>query len=317
MRVAVASNVAFALFVTSVTTAEAADLRAAPFSAPTAPLSSPWNAFYIGGFIGGSAATQSSSEQGANQFFAPTGAGSGILSLPTSDPETGFAFDGNKGSFTAGGLAGASFQYEELVFGVEADVAWKGATLRGSQATGEDATYNFTPFNCGGDCDYDTASAVRTETFTGQVQQNWDASVRVRFGTLVTPSVLLYATAGSAAGEVSSSFSYSATTTYSYENALNAPGPITHTTTGAGNWTDIRLGWTAGGGVEALLTRNWRLKAEYRYTDLGQFSKQVALVRSSSDPVNLPNTGSSSSTVNFGAAFHTFRLGLAYAIQSY
>src|ERR1700758_5164842 len=120
MRVAAASNVAFVLIVTSVITAEAADLRVAPFPAPTAPLSSPWNAFYVGGFIGASAATQSLSEQGANQFFAPTGAGSATLSLPASDPETGFAFNGNKGSFTAGGLAGASYQYEELVFGVEA-----------------------------------------------------------------------------------------------------------------------------------------------------------------------------------------------------
>jgi outer membrane immunogenic protein len=88
-------------------------------------------------------------------------------------------------------------------------------------------------------------------------------------------------------------------------------------TSGAGNWTDLRLGWTAGAGVEALLTRNWRLRAEYRFTDLGQFSKQVALVRSSSDPVNLPNSGSLTSAVNFDAAFHTFRVGLSYAFQNY
>src|SRR5262249_48852395 len=159
--------------------------------------------------------------------------------------------------------------------------------LNSSQVAGEDATYAFTPFNCVlgvGDCDFDTASAIRNETFNGQVQQNWDASVRLRLGTLVTPGILFYATGGGAVGQVSSSFSYSATTIYSYENAPGAPGPITHTTSGAGNWTDMRVGWTLGAGFEALLTRNLRLRSEYRFTDLGQYSKQVALLRNSSDP---------------------------------
>ena len=46
-----------------------------------------------------------------------------------------------------------------------------------------------------------------------------------------------------------------------YESAPGAPGPITHTTSGAGNWTDLRLGWTAGACFEALLTKNWRVRA--------------------------------------------------------
>ena len=319
MRAALTSNVAFALFVTSAIAVEAADLPVGPVVVPP-PVLYPWNAFYVGGFIGASAATQTVNEQGANQFFARTGVGSSVLSLPPSDPETAFAFDGSRGSFTAGGLAGASYQFEQIVFGMEADFAWKGTTLKGSQVAGEDATYIFTPFNCPGgvgDCDYDTASAIRSEAFTGQVQQSWDGSARVRLGTLVTPGILFYATGGGAVGQVASSFRYSATTVYSYENAAGAPGPITHMTSGAGNWTDLRLGWTAGAGVEALLTRNWRLRAEYRFTDLGQFSKQVALVRSSSDPVNLPNSGSLTSAVNFDAAFHTFRVGLSYAFQNY
>jgi outer membrane immunogenic protein len=319
MHVALKLNVAFALFVTSAIAAEAADMAVAPVVAPAVPIS-PWNAFYVGGFIGASAATQALNEQGAHQFFAQNGAGISFLSLPQSDPETTSAFDGIRGSFTGGALAGASYQFEELVFGVEADVAWKRTTLKGSQVAGEDATYAYTPYNCSGgagDCIYDTASAVRNEAFTGQVQQDWDASVRVRFGALVTPGVLFYGTAGGAAGGVSSSFTYSGTTTYNYESAPGAPSPITHTTLGAGNWTDLRLGWTAGGGFEALLTKNWRVRAEYRYTDLGQFSKQVSLVRSSSDPVNLPNSGSLNSTVNFNAAFHTVRVGLAYAFQNY
>jgi outer membrane immunogenic protein len=316
MRVALTSHVAFALLITSVIAAVAADLPAAPLVAPTPPPVSPWNALYVGGFIGASVSKQTLNESGANQFFAQRGAGTAVLSLPGSDPETAFALDGNRGSFTGGGFAGASYQFDELVFGLEGDVAWKRTTLKDSRTAGEDATYSFTPFSCvggAGDCIFDTASAVRNETFTGQVQQNWDASLRVRLGALVTPGVLVYATAGFAAGEVDSSFSYSATTLYSYESAPGAPGPITHTTSGVGSWTDVRMGWTAGGGFEALLTRNWRFRGEYRFTDLGQFSRQMSLVRSSSDPVNLPNIGSLNSIVNFEAAFHTVRAGLAYA----
>jgi outer membrane immunogenic protein len=318
MRAALTSSVAFALFLASAIAVEAADLPAVPVVVP-APVLYPWNAFYVGGFVGASAATQTINQQGANQFFAQTGAGTSFLFLPSSDPETAFALDGSRGSFTAGGFAGASYQFDGIVFGMETDFAWKNTALKGSQVAGEDATYAFTPFNCPGgvgDCDYDTANAIRNETFTGQVQQNWDASVRLRLGTLVTPGILFYATGGGAVGQVASSFNYSVTTVYSYEGAAGAPGPITHTTSGAGNWSDLRLGWTAGAGFEALLTRNWRVRAEYRFTDLGQFSKQVALVRSSSDPVNLPNTGSQSSTVNFDAAFHTVRVGLAYAFSN-
>jgi outer membrane immunogenic protein len=316
MRLGLTSNVALVAVVASVLAAEGADMPAPPVVVPIAPVLSPWNAFYVGGFLGASVTTQTASEQGAHQFFAGSGAGTSFLALPATDPETAFSFDGNRASFTGGGLIGATYQYQELVYGAETDFAWKQTNLKASQTAGGDATYIFTPYNCVGgvgDCTYDTASATRSEVFTGQVQQNWDASVRVRLGTLVTPSVLIYGTAGGAAGQVESSFNYSATTVYSYESAPGAPAPITHTTSGAGNWTDIRLGWTAGAGFEALLTKNWRVRAEYRYTDLGQFSKQTSLTRTSTDPLNLPNIGSSGSTVNFDAAFHTVRVGLAYA----
>ena len=317
MRLALTLNVALVAVVASVLAAEGADMPVPPVVVPVAPILSPWNAFYVGGFLGASLTTQKNvSEQGANQFFAGNGAGTSFLALPTTDPETAFGFDGNRASFTGGGFIGATYQYETLVYGAETDFAWKQTNLKASQTAGGDATYIFTPYNCVGgvgDCTYDTASATRSEVFAGQVQQKWDASVRVRLGTLATPSVLIYGTAGGAAGQVESSFNYFATTVYSYEAAPGAPTPITHTTSGAGSWTDIRLGWTAGAGFEALLTKNWRIRAEYRFTDLGQFSKQTSLTRTSTDPLNLPNIGSSSSTVNFDAAFHTVRVGLAYA----
>ena len=41
---------------------------------------------------------------------------------------------------------------------------------------------------------------------------------------------------------------------------------------GAGRYSDIRVGWTAGGGLEWAFTPNWTLKAEALYYDLGSAS---------------------------------------------
>jgi outer membrane immunogenic protein len=34
----------------------------------------------------------------------------------------------------------------------------------------------------------------------------------------------------------------------------------------------LKTGWTAGGGVEASISRNWTVKLEYLYMDLGDVS---------------------------------------------
>jgi hypothetical protein len=67
MRLGLTSNAAFVLFITSVVAAEAADMPVGPVVAPIAAVLSPRNAFYVGGFIGASVATQTANEQGANQ----------------------------------------------------------------------------------------------------------------------------------------------------------------------------------------------------------------------------------------------------------
>jgi len=37
----------------------------------------------------------------------------------------------------------------------------------------------------------------------------------------------------------------------------------------SGSSTGVGMGWTAGGGVEYAVSRNWTVKAEYLYYDLG------------------------------------------------
>ena len=46
-------------------------------------------------------------------------------------------------------------------------------------------------------------------------------------------------------------------------------------TNGSGSSSDTLVGWTAGGGVEVKLDRNWSVKAEYLYVDLGDMRNPI------------------------------------------
>ncbi|WP_264598644.1 outer membrane beta-barrel protein [Rhodoblastus acidophilus] len=95
------------------------------------------------------------------------------------------------------------------------------------------------------------------------VKLGWDGAFRGKVGVLVTPAVLVYGTGGAAFQQVSVS-----------ANCNGSPaswcvgGPRTQT------FTSVRLGWTAGLGVEALLTGNWVGKAEARYADYGNYANK-------------------------------------------
>jgi outer membrane immunogenic protein len=67
-----------------------------------------------------------------------------------------------------------------------------------------------------------------------------------------------------------------------------------------------RIGWTVGGGIEAMLSPNWLVRGEYRYADYGKFASTVF-------------TGSNGAVVNGDAIAydtalrtHTVTVGIAY-----
>ncbi len=89
--------------------------------------------------------------------------------------------------------------------------------------------------------------------------QHYLGTVRGRLGYLATPDILVYATGGAAIGECDLNATYFAPT---------LPTPLYL----GGSWlgyVDMRLGWTAGAGVEWMVSPRWTLKAEYLYYDLG------------------------------------------------
>ncbi|WP_439573796.1 outer membrane protein [Phreatobacter sp.] len=63
------------------------------------------------------------------------------------------------------------------------------------------------------------------------------------------------------------------------------------------------MGWTVGAGLEYAFTPNWTARAEYRYTNYGTRSVDLA-------PIGLASTGA------FRNRFHSVRLGVSYLFST-
>jgi outer membrane immunogenic protein len=91
-----------------------------------------------------------------------------------------------------------------------------------------------------------------------RIENEWDASVRGRAGVLLTPRTLIYSTGGlailrekvSAACEGGFPVGWCATPHDDSESATV-------------------FGWTAGGGIERMISPAWAVRGEYRYSDYG------------------------------------------------
>jgi outer membrane immunogenic protein len=255
--------------------------KAAPARAPARPVAQTaaqpapnWSGSQVGGFNGASNMSNAMVEPGAFLYFP---------GLSSANVETPFSVKRHPWSYTAGVFLGHNWQLGSYVVGVEGDIAWKNAQSTNSLYT--------TAFS---------GADTRAESFNGTVKQTWDSSIRARGGYLYTPSTLIYATGGVAFGEVKGSFGYAANIT-----------PDFSATSGAASWSDTRVGWTAGGGVETVVAPGWKARAEYRYTDFGQYSKTIPLAFSCAGAGcgALVSTGA---RVDLHPTFHTFRVGLGY-----
>lgn len=91
-------------------------------------------------------------------------------------------------------------------------------------------------------------TACPNPTFSCDSDIRWLGSVRLRAG-FTTENVLIYGTGGFGVGRVEIS--------------------TTHPVVGTNGTERNETGWTAGGGAEFLVDRNWSIKAEYLYYDLG------------------------------------------------
>jgi outer membrane immunogenic protein len=114
-----------------------------------------------------------------------------------------------------------------------------------------------------------------------QTDLDWLATARLRVG-YAFDNILVYATAGGAAGETDDQID-----------------------TGAGllNERRSRKGWTAGAGFEWGITDKWTAKGEYLYVDLGEETV------SDNGPIVIPGAATS---VDFEHIYHLGRVGVNY-----
>ena len=132
--------------------------------------------------------------------------------------------------------------------------------------------------------------------FTANYKLDWFGTARGRVGFLPTERVLLYATGGLAYGH------------------FGADAPLLPL-----SWGSTRAGWTVGAGVEAAIDRNWSVKLEYLYMDLGNVGSSGASATGVVNQLNTPTPGFNTvTTTTLTSAFRTkftdniLRVGLNY-----
>jgi outer membrane immunogenic protein len=227
--------------------AGAADLALKAPPPPPAPVYS-WTGWYVGVNLGGSFGKAADT----STFGAP----------PTLLSSTSSRLDGVIG----GGQIGYNWQVNNnWLLGLEADI--QGSSERGT-ATSSAGVAGF----CGVLATFPCTTAG---TLVDQEKLPWFGTVRGRIGVLASPTWLFYATGGLAYGEIRSSETLTA--------AAGGPFPAGAF---ANSFSTTRAGWTAGGGVEGVISGNWTAKLEYLYMDYGTINNTFAGVAPFA-PVNL------------------------------
>jgi outer membrane immunogenic protein len=209
-----------------------------------APVS--WTGPYIGGSVGG-------------QWGPGTWTATSLRDPPGIPPRAGIVLpiDASSpagydpGSLRLGLFAGYDWQWApRWVAGVEADVAW---------ANGASNKVGF-PGCSLGPCTF-PGSGFNAPVDQTALSLGWNGTARVRFGYLVSPGFLAYATGGFAWQNVSASGTCGPLIQSDYCNGFRpiVPSAITNTTT--------FVGGTVGAGVEWRLSGNLMALAEYRFAD--------------------------------------------------
>jgi outer membrane immunogenic protein len=220
-----------------------------PVYLPPPPIFS-WTGLYIGLNAGYTWSNNNAVDvDTADVFGNPAlvgGPAFGVASAALADGSVPAKIDG----FIGGGQIGYNFQFaNSFVVGLEADIqgiaASNGSHLVFSQATV--AGFPLNPID-------QNLSASRRLDYLG--------TVRGRLGFTITPTLLVYGTGGLAYGQTKSSTSIT-------QIVESDPIFLPNHYSSFGSFSNTRVGWTAGGGVEWLFAPNWSVKAEYLYYDLG------------------------------------------------
>ena len=251
------------------------------YKAPPPPPPPPpplWTGFYVGLNAGGTwsqsnSVYTSSFPVAATGNTVPNAASASYLASSMALGASGILSTGNNGGFIGGGQIGYNWQfYNSFVAGVEADIQGI-ASSRSNAATASVLSLGGNPFFVAGVPD------LLATTISSSKQLDYIGTVRGRLGYLVTPTLLVYGTGGLAYGGVSLRTSIFQGNT-DCANFGGAPC-LTPAAFGGSSFSDTRVGWTAGAGLEWMFLPNWSTKVEYLYYDLGNVTVANGVLASS------------------------------------
>jgi outer membrane immunogenic protein len=260
MKKVALSVAALALAAGSALAADLPSRKGPPVLPPPPPPPPMWTGFYVGLNAGGTWANSNNVTTTAIGLPGTDWATIAPLGLFGNGQEpalsaSGVFGRGNNGGFIGGGQVGYNWQfYNNVVAGIEADI--QGI----ASSSGSGNAFSVAPSGgvLGGllGLNWNTAAQYRSNL-------DYIGTVRGRLGWLFTPTLLLYGTGGLAYGGVSVNNSFVTT--------ASNPGGIYRDVASLASsaFSDTRVGWTAGGGLEWMFWPNWSAKVEYLYYDLG------------------------------------------------
>jgi outer membrane immunogenic protein len=247
----------------------AADVLVIPEELPATytEVATDWTGFYIG--VNGGVS------QGA--FQHP------MYFTDEANPDTdyvGIDLDITGGGFIGGVQAGANFQTDSFVLGVEGDVQASSVEGRASASISV-----LEPIDMGG---FDLLPGT---TFGADIgtSLDWFGTLRARAGVLVTDQTLVYVTGGAAFGHTTTSINANGAVNATTDSGIPDDPATTEVDESILDVSDLvaadmgmgagseelfssendRVGYVVGAGIEYAITDNVTFKTEYLYTDLG------------------------------------------------
>lgn len=263
------------------TNALAADLAPRPYTkAPVVAVVYDWTGFYIGGNAGYSWGR-------ASTDGTLTGT-QNVSVFRTAGPDL---LSSTNTVLAALPLTGRA-NVDGFIGGGQAGYNWQ----RGTWLFGLEGDIQYSDQRGSADVCLVAGCAVGTGILTANYKLDWFGTVRGRVGFLPTERILLYATGGLAYGH------------------LSATAPLIPL-----SWGSTRAGWTIGAGAEAAIDRNWSVKLEYLYMDLGDVGSSGASATGVVNQLNTPLLGQNTvTTTTLTSSFRTkftdniVRVGLNY-----
>jgi outer membrane immunogenic protein len=177
-------------------------------------------------------------------------------------------------SFLGGGQIGVNWQTGQWVLGLEADGSWTDAS------------------DCG------VGHAIFA-SYNGCNQINWYATGTARIG-FAMDRALFYVKGGAAFADEEQNITFT--------TAGGLRTVVTDTP------SEVRVGWTVGGGIEYALAPNWSVKAEYNFMDFGS---QNYTFNYSAAPAGLVERWDISQRVHIAKVGVNYRFGPSAVVARY